>query len=246
MSILCYHAVDPRWSSRLSVPPELFERHCLWLARNRRVMPLDEVSLLVGPRGSLAGKRSAITFDDGFESLYTHAWPLLRRHRLPATIFLVAQTLAPEGKQVDWAAGPPGRALTTLDTEQILEMQAAGISFGSHSYAHRDLVDLSDEDCERDLRMSRDLLEELLGRPVRTLAYPRGLHDQRVHRATARAGFEFAFGTSKPVDPPGPLAIPRIGVYPNNQAMSLRLKSSRLYPPVRTSRAWPTRRSSGR
>ena len=239
MSILCYHAVDPAWESRLSVPPTLFERQCEWLARHRQVVPLDVAAQSVSGQGALPGRRAAITFDDGFNSVYEFAWPVLRRSGLTAAVFLVARTLTPEGQAVDWADGPPGRALSTMTKDQILEMQDGGVAFGSHSLAHRDLSELTDEECERDLKTSREILEAVLGREVRTLAYPRGLHNERVHRAASRAGFSHAFGTSKPTPRPGPLAIPRIGVYPNNGGASLRVKTSSAYPRLRTSRLWP-------
>ena len=236
MSILCYHAVDPSWESRLSVPPTLFERQCKWLARHRKVVPLERAAAAARPSGALPGATSAVTFDDGLASLYEHAWPVLQRHGIAATIFLVAETLTQSGREVDWVDEPPAGGLVTLTRDQVLEMRAAGIAFGSHSYAHRDLVDLSDEECRRDLSRSKEVLEDLLGEPVRMLAYPRGLHNERVHVAARRAGFEYAFGTSKPPEVRGPLAIPRIGVYPGNPPVSLWLKSSSLYPPVRTSR----------
>ena len=236
MSILCYHAVDPTWESRLSVPPTLFERHCRWLARHRKVVPLEQAAAVVRPSGALPGATSAVTFDDGLDSLYEHAWPVLQRHGIAATIFLVAETLTPGGRKVDWVDEPPPGGLKTLTREQVLEMRAAGISFGSHSYAHRDLVELGDDECREDLARSREVLEDLLDEPVQMLAYPRGLHDERVHVAARRAGFDFAFGTSKPPTTRGPLSIPRIGVYPGNPPSSLWLKSSSLYPPVRTSR----------
>lgn len=239
MSILCYHAVDPAWESRLSVPPEDFERQVQWLARRRKLVPLEEAAALVGPYGGLPGGRAAITFDDGFSSVHEFAWPVLRRHGAPSTVFLVARTLTPEGLSVDWAEGPPDRELSTMSVDQVKEMQANGVSFGSHSLAHKDLIELSDEECESDLKTSRELIEDVLGREVRSLAYPRGLHNERVHRAAARAGFKYAFGTSKPPAERGPLAIPRIGVYPGNGLGGLQLKTTRLYPRLRTSSLWP-------
>lgn len=235
MTILCYHAVDPEWDSRLSVPPDLFDRQCDWLKRHRKVLPLEAAAPRARPSGSLPRGMAAISFDDGLGSLYEHGLPALRRHGLPATIFLVAQTLTVEGKEVDWVDHPPSGGLATLTREQIREMQDAGITFGSHSLSHRDLVTLGDDECRRDLLQSREILEDVLARSVTMLAYPRGLHNERVHVAARRAGFEFAFGTSKPVRPHGPLAIPRIGVYPSNRVSSLRIKTSSLYPPIRTS-----------
>ena len=236
MSILCWHAVDPAWESRLSVPPALFERQCAWLARRRNVLALARAAPTARPSGALPRGTAAVTFDDGLSSLYEHAWPVLERHGIAATIFLVAQTLTPHGKRVDWVDNAPPGGLATLDVDQVLEMQDAGVEFGSHSFAHRDLTELSDDECRRDLLESREVLEDVLGRAVPLLAYPRGLHDARVHVAAQRAGFDFAFGTSKPPPTRGPLAIPRIGVYPTNPPWSLRIKSSSLYPPLRTSR----------
>jgi peptidoglycan/xylan/chitin deacetylase (PgdA/CDA1 family) len=214
MSILCYHAVDPDWRSPLSISPEEFEAQCAWLARHRRVVGAAEAAVRLALSGRLARGRVALTFDDGFRSVFRHAFPVLMRHRLPATIFLVAQTLTPEGRPVDWVDDPPPWRVTALTFEEVREMQEAGVRFGSHSYAHHDLTALSEEECERDLRASRELLEDLLETRVTLLAYPRGLHDDRVRSAAARAGFAQALTLPDRPEPIGPFAVPRVGVYP--------------------------------
>jgi peptidoglycan/xylan/chitin deacetylase (PgdA/CDA1 family) len=194
------------------------------------------------PRGLVA-----LTFDDGFRSVFEHAFPVLARHRLPATIFVVANTLAPEAPQVNWVDDPPLRPLATLGLEEVQEMQEAGIRVGSHSYAHQDLTSLSDEECERDLRASRQLLEDQLETRITLLAYPLGLHDERVRRAAARAGFTHAFTLPDQREPIGPFAVPRVGIYPGDGGMTLRGKTSGWYLRVRTSGAFPMlRRISGR
>lgn len=245
MSILCYHAVDPNWRSPLSIPPEEFEAQCAWLVRHRRVVGAAEAAVRLAISGRLARDRVAITFDDGFRSVFSHAFPVLRRHRLPATMFLVAQTLTPEGRPVDWVDDP--RQVAALTLEEVREMQEAGIRFGSHSYAHHDLTALSEEECERDLRASRELLEDLLETRVTLLAYPRGLHNERVRRAAARAGFAQALSLPDRREPIGPYSVPRVGMYPGNGTMTLRAKTSRWYVRVRGSRAFPViRRLAGR
>ncbi len=174
MSILCYHAVDPGWRSAMSVPPEAFETHCAWLARRRTVLPLDEAVGRLDRSFRLPRGLVALTFDDGYASLFEHAAPALRRHRLPWTVFLVAQTLTPGGRTVDWVDDPPSWPLETLSTAQVLELQDAGATFGSHSLAHRDLTAIPEDECERDLRESREVLEDLLGRPGRAVRRPPG------------------------------------------------------------------------
>jgi peptidoglycan/xylan/chitin deacetylase (PgdA/CDA1 family) len=157
-------------------------------------------------------------------------------------VFVVADTLTPEGRTVDWVDDPPSAGLRTLSRDQILEMREAGVRFGSHSDRHRDLPTLSDEECLRDLRASRELLEDLLGEPVPLLAYPRGLHDARVRLAAERAGYAHAFTLPETRETYGPYAIPRVGIYPGNGPRGLRAKTSRWYLAVRTNGAYPALR----
>lgn len=244
MTILCYHTVDRGWRSPLAVTPEVFDRHCAWLA-HRRVVPLAEAGERIDRWGRLPRGMTALTFDDGFAGLYEHAWPVLRHYGLPATVFLVAETLSPQGRAVDWApTTPPGTR--TLDLNQVLEMQDAGISFGSHSYAHHDLIALEAAECERDLRESRVMLEDLLKRPVPHLAYPRGLHDDTVHRAAEAAGFTHAFSLPEGPEEVSRYAIPRAVIIPGNGVPTLRFKTSRLYLPFRRTPLWPALRTVAR
>jgi peptidoglycan/xylan/chitin deacetylase (PgdA/CDA1 family) len=234
MTVLCYHAVQADWPAPIAVRPKDFAAQCSWLARHRRIAPLDVVTPSSDPWGRRSSRLVALTFDDGFASTYEHAWPLLARHGLPATVFLVAGTLAPGGRAVDWLDRPPSQPPAVLDRDQILEMRDGGITFGSHGYSHEDMTNLSDAECLADLRRSRDLLEDLLSRPVPVLAYPRGRHDERVRRAAELAGYSQAFGLPEGPEPRSPYALPRVGVYRDNGIAVLRLKTRRWYLPVRT------------
>ena len=239
MTILCYHAIDPDWSSPIAVTPTDFAAHAGWLARNRRVVPLAQAVVEMDRAGRLPRGTNALTFDDGFASVHALALPLLRRLGLPATVFVVAETLAPGGREVDWVDDPPARGLRALSLDQVLEMLDHGVSFGSHSFAHRDLTTLSDAEVERDLRDSRELLEALLDRPVPFLAYPRGRNNDGSRRAAARAGYSHAFTLPERREPIDRLGVPRAGVYRGNSVRTLRVKASRRYLAVRTSPLYP-------
>lgn len=239
MTILTYHAIDPGWRAPLSVSPALFARQLTWLHRSRPIVPLGDAIPGrggVGPTGAIA-----VTFDDAFTSVYEHAIPVLERLGIPATIFLIAKTLDPDadGFEVDWVDRPPAHPLRVLDATQVKELQAAGVRFGSHSYAHRDLTALGYEACLEDLRRSRAVLEDLLDEPVTTLAYPRGRHDETVRRAAADAGFEWSFGLAVPERIAGPQAVPRVGVYPADTPLSLWVKTRGWYGRFRASGPYP-------
>jgi peptidoglycan/xylan/chitin deacetylase (PgdA/CDA1 family) len=235
VTVLCYHDVHERWSSPLAAQPAAFAWQAAWLRAHRRVLPLDEAVTRLDTRGRLPRGAAALTFDDGFAGVHEHALPVLTREKLPATVFLVAQTLTPAGQPVDWVDTPDVEPLRTLTRDQVLEMQDAGVDFQSHSWAHRDLRQLSHAECVEDLRDSRELLSELLGRPVTLLAYPRGLHDQHVRDAAEKAGYTHAFALPEGPERPGPYAIPRVGIWRANGRLTVRAKATRPYLRLRTS-----------
>jgi peptidoglycan/xylan/chitin deacetylase (PgdA/CDA1 family) len=235
MTVLCYHSVEPDWESPLAVEPAAFVRQAAWLRRNRRVMPLEEALPRLDARGRLPRGAAALTFDDGFAALHSNVLPVLTEEKLPATVFLVAQTLTPAGRPVDWVDTPGTRPLVTLTLDQVLEMQQAGVDFQSHSWAHHDLTQLTEAECVRDLRESRELLTELLSRPVRLLAYPRGRHAPHVRRAAAAAGYTHAFALPERAERVDAYAVPRIGIYRGNGQLAVRVKATRTYARVRTS-----------
>lgn len=244
MTILCYHSVQSGWESPLAVEPDEFARQAAWLRARRRVLPLGEALGRLDRSGRLPRGEAALTFDDGFAALYDQAMPVFTRERLPATVFLVAQTLTEAGQPVDWVDTPGPEPLSTLTLDQVLEMQDAGVDFQSHSWAHHDLTQLTEAECVRDLRESRELLSDLLGRPVGLLAYPRGRHSPHVRRAAALAGFSHAFALPEQGEQVDEYAVPRVGIFRGNGQLAMRIKSARPYLALRHSE--PIARSAHR
>lgn len=234
MTILCYHSIQPRWNSPLAVEPEEFAWQAAWLRARRTVLPLSVALTRLDRSGRLPRGQAALTFDDGFRALHEHAMPVLTEERLPSTVFLVAQTLTPQGQEVDWVDTPGTEPLETLTLDQVLEMQDAGVDFQSHSWAHLDLTRLTYAECVRDLRESRELLSDLLGRAVTLLAYPRGRHDPHVREAAEAAGYTHAFALPERGEPVGDFSVPRVGIYHGNGHLAMRVKSARPYLRLRT------------
>lgn len=237
--ILCYHEVDPVWRSTLSITPDVFRRHCEWLAENRTVVPLAELvdrldQHMLPDRGV-----TAITFDDGFRGVHDHALPILVELGLPATVFVVTDTLTERRQPVDWIDGLSPDTRQVVNRTQIEELQRSGIDVQSHSAAHKVLPTLSDSDCLDDLKRSRETLEDALGKPVRQLAYPRGQHSDQVRRSAQDAGFESAYSLPEHKEHVGRFAVPRVGVFPGNGLATLSIKSSPEYLRFRHSGLFP-------
>jgi peptidoglycan/xylan/chitin deacetylase (PgdA/CDA1 family) len=91
--ILCYHRVGIEgmpYHSRLE--PRIFEAQMNYLKKHYRLVPLSRMCRELED-GCVVPPTIAITFDDGYRDLYTHAFPVLRRLQIPATIYLIGECM---------------------------------------------------------------------------------------------------------------------------------------------------------
>lgn len=128
-----------------------------------------------------------ITFDDGLYNFYINAYPILRKYSLSATVFVSTNTI---GRVMSYS---DGLELPVLDENQIKEMATSGfIQFGSHCHNHTRLTELTDQETGNELKISKDILEKLLNKEVKTFAYPKGAVDERTKRLVG-VYYDFAY-----------------------------------------------------
>jgi peptidoglycan/xylan/chitin deacetylase (PgdA/CDA1 family) len=117
-------------------------------------------------------KTAVLTFDDGFKNFYTEAAPILDEFGFRATIFLVTEYC---GGHNDWSGNPPDFPRNELlSWSEIRELNDHGFEFGSHTRTHKDLTGLKPDEVESEIRGSKEVLSNALGRETETFAYPFG------------------------------------------------------------------------
>ncbi|MFG2075666.1 Polysaccharide deacetylase [Nonomuraea maritima] len=158
---------------------------------------------------ALPAKPVVLTFDDGYADFHSHALPLLERHNFPATVFLTSGWVSDAGAD---AAGRPLDAM--LSWGQAREAAQTGVEIGGHSHSHPQLDQLRTDELRDELRRNKGLLEERIGTPVATMAYPYGYSSARVRQEVRKAGYSAACAVNNAIaaDRHDLLAVPRLTV----------------------------------
>jgi len=230
VKVLVYHWVDHNPGERLrawGLTPDAFVAQMTALADGGyQILPLGDVLQIVRGERPSSPKAVALTFDDGYRGLLDHVLPVLNRLGFRATFFLVSDRV---GGTNSWDArhGDPPRHLMGWSEAAALAEQ--GMEIGSHSRTHPFLTNLSEPELEKEIRGSKELIEDRIGRPVRSFSYPHGLHDSRCRRLVASAGYSGActtrFGGNRPGTDPFQLHRSEITYHDSAWSFSFKVRT---------------------
>jgi len=198
--VLLYHHVGPFRSGTyrtLTVSPRQFERQIRWLARHgyAGIRPSQWQRWLKAGAG-LPAKPVMITFDDAYADIAEFALPVLERHGFGGCVFVVSASVGGTNR---WDEAEGIGNLRLLNADQIRYWADSGIEFGAHSRTHADLTRLSPQELTDEVVGSKSDLQDILGSPVASFAYPNGAHNDAV-REIVRANFGLAFSTIEGVN----------------------------------------------
>jgi peptidoglycan/xylan/chitin deacetylase (PgdA/CDA1 family) len=211
--ILGYHSVSDDVGGELgpySVSPRLFDEHMAYLRETGHVAyTVSGLMAALDGEDVLPTQPVVITFDDGFADFETQALPVLLKYEVAATLYIVTGYV---GGESAWLHKAPQDRRRMLTAQQLQRLAEAGIECGAHSHTHPELDRLPRPLLEREVRLPKEVLEQLLQRPVRSFAYPFGYYNGRVRTAVQCAGYESACATGDLMASPDddPLAFPRL------------------------------------
>ncbi|MGB7749639.1 MAG: polysaccharide deacetylase family protein [Verrucomicrobiia bacterium] len=196
--VLTYHKVGPR-------PPGVRLKGLYVSARlfARQMDELQQADFEAPPFGDAVrapharAARIALTFDDGFQNVFTHALVPLARNRFYAIQFLVADLL---GQSNEWEQHEGEVREPLMDAPQVREWLAAGHEIGSHTLTHPHLTQLPPGQAREEIFASKKKLEDLFGRPIRHFCYPYGDWNEVIRELVQEAGYETACTTGPGVN----------------------------------------------
>lgn len=171
--VLQYHHISENSPAATSTSPKLFRQHVEHIDEaGYSVLPLEDLVAKLKAGEALPEKAVAITFDDGYDSIYTEAFPILKKKGWPFTVFVNTKPLQQGIRQfVSW--------------DQLREMADAGATIANHSYSHPHLQRRKLGESDRDWRQriedevlrAEQTIAEQTGQAHRILAYPYGEYD---------------------------------------------------------------------
>lgn len=177
MLIVAYHSIDPSGSPVSTSPSEFEEDLRAVEAGGFSFTSLDRCAEALARDDPPPAPAVAITFDDGYASVLSMALPILRKHRVRATVFVIAGRFGADNRwDGQWESIP---TMSLLSEEEVCELAAREIDIGCHGWSHRDLRDLDDRSLEREMLNAASAIEHCVGKPVRHFAYPYGYRSPR-------------------------------------------------------------------
>ncbi len=183
VSILGYHDFRERGGSPMIIAATKFKEQMKAVKESGiPVIPLSDVVEWRKGRKNIPEEAIVITMDDGWEGVYTHAFPVLKELGFPFTVYLYKKYVNIGGRSMSW--------------EQIREMMKHGCEIGSHSVSHESLRQKKGRTPEdqhlwlvSELKDSKEFLEKNLGISCTSFAYPFGIFDDSITELSLQLGY---------------------------------------------------------
>lgn len=190
--ILTYHNISKTETNVMTVSEKAFEEQMRYLkSKGYRALKLDELYDFIKLKSPLPEKAVVITFDDGWRSTYEIGLPILKKHGLPATLFIYTDFVGQNDKALTW--------------EMVAELQANGVDIQCHTKSHRDLSKMNeDEQLEKyfnalnvEMSLPSQMVMEKLKHRCDYLAYPYGATNRLVSALAEKHGYRLAFTVNR-------------------------------------------------
>ncbi|MFZ1989564.1 MAG: polysaccharide deacetylase family protein [Alphaproteobacteria bacterium] len=160
VSVLCYHRVNDELRDNVTIAIESFDRQIAFIRKRYQIVAPSEIVANSIDRSS-SRPIVAVTFDDGYLDNYQNAFPILKKHGVPAAFF-VSTGIVGTDRAFAHDLAKLGHGLPAMSWEQLREMKACGFEIGSHTVNHINLAKVEETEARTELESAhRQIRSEL-------------------------------------------------------------------------------------
>lgn len=225
--VVMYHHIMPE-IKELNVTPKVFEEQISALKRHGwKTLDGCEFLYLMQNPAKQRGKCVLLTFDDGFLDNYIYAYPILKKYKMKAMLFVATDFIVDldikrknfkpiEHKEI-WKLAHTERKYEVMCTwNEIREMQEEEVfDIQSHGHTHEIPEFIKKNDYEKlkdDLMLSKDLLKKYLNKEPLHLAWPKGVYNDMAIKTAKEVGFKALYTTQRGANTEDLFNVKRIAV----------------------------------
>lgn len=180
--ILMYHHIrdyddaNDKIGTNLSVSPQTFATQLDFLEkRGFTTITFNNIVL-----DQIPEKPIILTFDDGYDNFYQYAYPELKKRNMFAVAYIITNDIGKDGY---------------MKQTEIKEVSDYGIEIGSHTKSHPDLTKILSGKAKIEIIDSKQILEEIIGKPIVSFCYPSGKFSNETETLVKEAGYRYATTT---------------------------------------------------
>ena len=182
--VLCYHRFEDKAKDLVTLPTDFRAQMQALKDNGISVIPMKDLLAWLKGEKSIPAKSAVITLDDGWNSQYYVAWPILKEFNYPFTLFIYTDYVDKGGKSMSWS--------------QLEEMRDAGVEIEAHTVSHHDLRHAPHGQdyptwLHNEVYTCKQILEDKLAIRVLAFAFPYGFHNEVVRKTATDAGYELQF-----------------------------------------------------
>ncbi len=176
---LMYHRFEENKYPSTNIKIKEFINH-IEILENNQIRFVNPNNFEDELRNNKKQKKVLLTIDDGFESFYQNAWPILKKKRIPFILFVSTREVG-AFNYMTWDQ------IREIDKEEFVEV-------GNHSHTHEYLVDENKDAIIYDIKKSMSIFKRELGKNSDFFSYPFGEYSLEFKDIIISLGFKYAFG----------------------------------------------------
>ena len=176
---LMYHRFEENKYPSTNIKINEFINH-IKILENNQISFINPINFEDELKNNKTQRKVLLTIDDGFESFYQNAWPVLKKKKIPFILFVSTREVG---------------AFNYMSWDQIREINKENfVEIGNHSHTHEYLVDENKEVIISDIKQSMKIFKKELGKNSAFFSYPFGEYSLEFKEIIKSLGFKYAFG----------------------------------------------------